>query len=335
MLRHGLVDQSLHLLALSRSFRIFSFDRECRRNRLAANPQRKNLFIAGMARAGSTTLLNTIFAGGEFAATTYAQMPFVLAPSLAGRLASISRSNGATTDRAHGDGIQVSAGSPEALDGIFWSTFFPLQTPEIQPRRVPEPILQKYAKFIENQLAGSESQRYLCKMNQGIDKLESLADFFPQSIFLLPFREPQSQAISLLRQHHRFSNLSWYEKRYLDWQQHYEFGDLHRKFSTDEISPSPDRPDYWLEQWRLVYTYLFDLASRYDNLIPLAYESLADSAPLWQKLERKLNLNLDRASFLNRNPDNIDRGLTLDTNSLDRCNQLYDQLSGLSETRLC
>lgn len=336
MIRHNLADQVLHLLALqNHRFRQFSFEQECQRTRAVADPRRENLFIAGMARAGSTALLNVLFASGQFAATTYAQMPFVLAPSLAARIALFRRSNVATLERAHGDGIRISIESPEALDGIFWSTFLPRKTTDIRPTEVPESILQKYAIFIENQLACSSEHRYLCKMNQGIDKLESIADFFSRSLILIPFREPLQQAASLLRQHRRFSNLSWYEQRYLDWQQHHEFGDLHRGFPIDENQSMPDTLNYWLQQWQQVYQYLSDLCQRSNNLLLLSYESLATSAQPWRHLEKKLGLGLETESFINSNRDNPNKNETFDPELHDVCKQLYADLCTQSEARLC
>ena len=57
-------------------------------------------------------------------------------------------------------------------------------------RNVPPAILRQYAMFIENLLLDAGASRYLSKMNQGIDKLESLAVYFERSIFLVPFRDP-------------------------------------------------------------------------------------------------------------------------------------------------
>ena len=76
MLQHGLADRMLHRLVLqNHRLREFSFERECARNPSRADPARENVFIAGMARSGSTALLNTLYASGTFAATTYRLMP--------------------------------------------------------------------------------------------------------------------------------------------------------------------------------------------------------------------------------------------------------------------
>ena len=51
-------DRALHRFALqSPRFRRFCFRRECERNGFAFDRNRENVFIAGVARAGSTALL--------------------------------------------------------------------------------------------------------------------------------------------------------------------------------------------------------------------------------------------------------------------------------------
>lgn len=335
-LRQGLADRALHRLALQNHFfRNFSFERECTRNQSRPNPDRANVFIAGMARSGSTALLNTLYASRQFAATTYRLMPFVLAPSMAARMARFSRGNGETVERVHGDGLGVSAQSPEALDGIFWSTYFPMSPRAVELRNVPESILLKYAQFIENLLVHEGRDRYLGKMNQGIDKIDSLSGYFHRSIFLVPFRDPLQQATSLLRQHRRFSQLSAYEKRYLGWQEHHEFGALHRGFIHQTRSIDWHTLNYWLGQWRLTYSYLYELISQRRNLLPLAYESLAESPAAWQQLQAKLNLELNPESFVDRNRDEVYDKALFDQHLLEDCVILYTRLGEKSQRRLC
>ena len=186
MIRQTRLDRALHRFALeSRAFRRFWFRRECERNRYSSEQSRRNVFIAGVARAGSTALLGAIYNSGAFAATTYAMMPFVLSPSLARLLGRLPRAAIVPGERAHGDTIEVGLDSPESLDGLFWATFLPASGERIGPREVPPATLREYAMFIENILLDRGAERYLSKMNQGIDKLAALAAYFEQSIFRL------------------------------------------------------------------------------------------------------------------------------------------------------
>ncbi len=330
MTRHTLLDRVLHRLALqSPAFRKFCFERECERNDFASNPGRENVFVAGLARAGSTALLAALYDSGAFAATTYAAMPFVLSPSLARRLARLPRTAVPLAERAHGDGIAVGLDSPEALDGVFWSTFFASEGDRLRPRQVPPATLRRYAMFVENLLLDAGASRYLSKMNQGIDKLESLAGYFERSIFLLPFRDPLQQAASLARQHRNFGRLSGYEARYFGWLGHHEFGALHRPFGVDDAPPGPAPAglNYWLRQWREVYACLSRIAGLYPNLLPVCYERMAQSQSFWQDLSQRLGADISGAGFVDRNRIDAAPADAIDAALLRECRSLYARLS--------
>ena len=332
----GFSDRVLHRFALQNHyFRKFSFERECQRNQSRAKPDRKNVFIVGLARAGSTALLNSLYASGQFAATTYRLMPFVLAPSMSAKLSAFASTSPVMTERAHGDGLQVGAGSPEALDGIFWSTFQSTTPDAVQIQEVPGPIINRYAQFIENLLAHENRERYLSKMNQGIGKLESLSQYFENSVFLIPYRDPLQQAASLLRQHRRFSRLSGYQRRYLGWQGHHEFGALHRGFLKPTRSIDWHTLNYWLDQWQLTYSYLSELMTKRQNLIPIAYESLTESSEPWRQLGQKLDLQLEPGEFRDCNRDDTHEGSMIDERKLEDCMILYTRLGERAQGRLC
>lgn len=338
MSRPPVADRTLHRLALqSRRFREFCFAGECARNDYAADRQRPNVFIAGVARAGSTALLNAIHASGDFAATTYSLMPLVLAPSLARRIAWLRRRPGLAAERAHGDGIRVEIGSPEALDGIFWSTFLPPDESCLGPREVPLDILRGYARFVENLLAQSAAERYLTKMNQGIDKLAALAGYFDRSVFLLPFREPLQQAASLARQHRNFAVLSGYERQYFEWLGHSEFGAAHKPFVPAGGSLPASKPDdieYWLRQWHDAYAYLAGLAESRSNLLPLCYEQLAASPASWESLSQRLGTTVRGDAFVDRNALPARPVGEVDGDLRRACDGLYTRLRRRSEQGL-
>ncbi len=336
MIRHGVADRILHLALLSsRRFRRFQFDSECQRHGTGANPERQNLFVCGLARAGSTALTQALYAGGQFTATTYAMLPMLLAPSQSRLLDRIPRPRGERGERRHLDGIQVDIDSVEALDGLFWSTVFPAETSAQRPRAVPADVLQQYAAFIENLLAAYGGERYLAKMNQSIDRLAALANYFERSLFLLPFRAPLAQAASLLRQHRNFARLSWYERRYFGWLEHHEFGALHRPFVADD-GPLPTADDidglnYWLRRWRDAYRYLADLVDDYDNLLPLRYETLAQDC---ERLCQARGLAIATTELVNRNPDTESLRSDCDPQLLAECEQIYARLGAQMEQRL-
>ena len=338
MIRHGFTDRLFHRFALrSRAFRRFYFERECERNEHEFEPQRENLFIAGVARSGSTALLNCLYASEAFASTCYRHMPFVTAPSLSRLVAAIPRKTVAASERRHGDGISVELDSPEALDGVFWSTYLDRQEDRILPFDPGEELLRRYAMFIENLLLHSARDRYLSKMNQRIELLPALAQYFERSLFLLPFRDPLQQAASLLRQQRNFSRLSAYEAEYLRWLGHCEFGATHRGFYESHAQPISKFPieslDYWLEQWHNAYSYLARLIDRHPNLIPLCYERLASSTSAWRKLSQRIGAEVSGDLFDNRNDASIESSAQFDASLMDSCQELYLRLA--EQDRAC
>ena len=340
MIRHRFTDRLLHRFALDkRRLRRWWFDLECRRNDHAYDLSRRHVFICGVARSGSTMLLRQLQDTNAFAATCYRHMPFVLAPSIWGRGRPDKRNRQALIERRHGDRIEIGPNSAEALDGIFWNTVLPRYRDRVYPRNLPTEILDDYAMFIENLLQQEHRHRYLSKMNQGIDKVAAIAYGFPNSVVLVPFRDPLQQAASLCRQHRNFSALDVYETRYLLWLDHHEFGSTHRPFVETEnaVAPGgdPGQIDYWLGQWLAIYTYLAGLAGLHANLIPVCYERMAKSSEPWIQLSKNLGIEVSGEGYINRNDPERVAQVEIDEARLESCRAVYRQLDELSERRAC
>ena len=76
-----------------------------------------HLFITGLPRSGTTSLLNFLFSSNEYASLTYKNMPFLLSPNLSKLF---NKKNIPLKERLHADGINFNINSPEALDEIFF-----------------------------------------------------------------------------------------------------------------------------------------------------------------------------------------------------------------------
>ena len=108
------LERKLHKFALSSQFmREVTFDFE---NTYVSTPDEiyDHIFITGLARSGTTILLNAIYESNVFASLTYADMPFILAPNIWSKL-SLTKVDSNLKERAHGDGIKVSTEYPEAF----------------------------------------------------------------------------------------------------------------------------------------------------------------------------------------------------------------------------
>ena len=82
MNNYSWLEQKLHQFALSSQFmREVTFDFEST-NISPASETENHIFITGLARAGTTILLNALYKSNIFASPSYSDMPFVLAPNL-------------------------------------------------------------------------------------------------------------------------------------------------------------------------------------------------------------------------------------------------------------
>lgn len=334
--------RALHRFALSSPAQgEMLFDIE---NATAAKPpagaeEGRHVFVVGLARAGTTVLMRAIHESGQFASLTYRDMPFVMAPNLWARLSGGSRRQMEKTERAHGDGLLVDYDSPEALEEPFWRTFCGkayIRPDALVPHAVDAEIVANYRTFVAHVLTRHGATRYLAKNNNGVLRIAALEAAFPQAAILIPFREPRSQALSLMRQHDRFADGGDpFTTRYMGWLAHHEFGGDHRPFVIDGRRPkaAPASLDHWIEQWSIVYGALFArIESDGAQLIPVAYEDLCRSdRAVWQALCERIGIPAIEAGFEERRnaaPEEADAAL------LAEADALYEKLRAASRARL-
>ena len=96
------LEQKFHQFALSSQFmREVTFDFESTTfNHTITNED--HVFIIGMARAGTTILLNALYKSNVFGSLSYSDMPLVLAPNLWSKI-SFNKKKLELKERAHGD----------------------------------------------------------------------------------------------------------------------------------------------------------------------------------------------------------------------------------------
>lgn len=299
----------------------------------------QHVFVVGLARAGTTVLMRAIYDSGSFASLTYRDMPFVMAPNLWARLSGRSRREIARTERAHGDRVLVNFDSPEALEEPFWRTFCAadfIKPDDLRPHDVGADTLGKYRSFVDHVLARYGHARYLAKNNNGILRLRSLRRAFPNSVTLIPFREPLAQSFSLHKQHERFSqNADVFTSDYMSWLAHHEFGKHQRPFVVDGSRPvgASDTIDYWLSMWVSVHRYLLSQAeSAGASIVPVAYEDLcaADRAA-WPAICRVIGIAPRPMNFV---AGNAEAPSPRDPELLAEAASLYTSLRMLSRARL-
>lgn len=298
MADYSALDRLLHRLVLgNRAVPEMLHDLERNRYLGSSPPARdgRHVQVTGLARAGSTILMREIHATGAFGSLTYADMPFILAPNL---WAGLSRrpTAGKRAERAHGDGIEVDTNSPEALEEVYWRLFCGqdyITAAGLAPHAPSDEALAGYVDLIRLILRRTGKTRYLAKNNNSILRLAPLARALPQSLFLVPIREPLQHAQSLLNQHRRFSASDPFTVQYMTWLGHHEFGATQRPFLMGPVPGSdPETLDYWLQQWITVYSALEAEAVALPNVRVVPHEDLTLDPAVWPALCRLMGLEV-------------------------------------------
>lgn len=267
---YSLSDKLLHAFALNfKSVQAAAFDIERRLDRVDVDliMQRPHIFITGLARAGTTILLQTLYNCGGFVTQTYRDMPFVLAPRLWSRISGRYRLKGELKERAHQDGLTINFDSVEAFEEVFWLTFagdLYVRDDHLLAHKLDDDLISKFREYVAIVIKMRNETLdtgYLSKNNNNVLRLPGLVRAFPSASIIVPFREPFQHARSLLRQHQRAGvsqNEDPFELKYMRWLGHFEFGLDHRRFVFADESPTRsgddvNRIDYWLENWTRVY----------------------------------------------------------------------------------
>lgn len=299
MADYGLLDRVLHRIALQfgpTAELSFDIDQQTSRPDSASAKQERHVFVSGLARSGTTILMRRIYASGSFCSLTYRHMPFILAPNIWSRVANASKRKDAPTERAHGDRILVDVDSPESLDEVFWRVFDGenyISRTHLRPHEPDLEISDKFAAYVAAILKADPQgrTRYLSKNNNNILRLQTIRRIFPNALILIPFREPQTHAGSLLRQHRNFvkqQGSDTFIRGYMTWLAHHEFGLEHRPFRFDQAGAErlklhdPDTLNYWLEIWCQAYRWLEQTAPK--GSLFVCYEDLCEDPGVWLRI---------------------------------------------------
>jgi hypothetical protein len=283
MNNYSWLQQKLHQFALSSQFmREVIFDVES--STISTNQTDENhVFVSGLARSGTTILLNAIYESNEFASLSYQDMPFTLAPNLWSKL-SFNKKDIGLVERAHGDGIKVSTESPEAFEEVFWMTF----------TEIDKDTKEKFKNYVQLIIHKYQKKRYLSKNNQNIRRVKLVSKIFPNAKMLIPFRNPIQHAYSLFSQHKRFIEDSKKDKfisNYMSWIGHTEFGPNYIPIHEKNLCFEDDLSiNHWLEQWYLTYKDCFDNLKNKKNIYFICYEKLCNSNEYWLDILKLLNI---------------------------------------------
>ena len=270
-----------------------------------------HVFITGLPRSGTTSLLNFLFSLDEYASLTYNNMPFILSPHFSKLF---HKKNITKRERLHKDGINFDNNSPEALDEIFFDNN-------------EEFVKHELVHYIQLILLSNKKTKYLSKNNLNFKRIDLIQSILPNSIFLIPIREPLQHANSLLNQHLNFNKLQKEDdfiRRYMNYLGHNEFGLNHKPWNNPIHFNDLNNINYWLEQWYLFYKFIYKKFQSYENCYFVIYEEL-DNSIYVEKILRKINLEKDKNIDLQffRNSNKKELNIQYDKNIFEKSQLLY------------
>lgn len=289
------LDQALHQIAFrtyATQASLADFEDKVFSKKLARLELGKPVFITALPRAGTTLILECLAGVTEFATHRYRDMPFVLTPCFWNSYAKLFQQKVELQERAHGDGMQISPDSPEALEEVSWKTFWKRHYKE--DRIIPWELEEnkKFNEFFYSHMrkiaflrCGNQLGfvRYLSKNNANIARTIMLKRLFPESIIIIPFRNPLHHAASLLQQHLNFLGIhesDAFASEYMRAIGHYDFGQNLCPIDFDDWFDNRTSRDaksiaFWLEYWVASYQHLLEKSD--SGLTFLNYDSLCEN----------------------------------------------------------
>jgi hypothetical protein len=264
--------------------------------RLNAIPIESPIFVCGLARSGTTILLEELSKLAPLGTHRYRDFPFLMTPWLWNRLLDRGRVQQPAVERPHRDRIRITAESPEAFEEPLWQFFFPhLHAADAVHRLTGERRFDEFEAFFQDHirkiLLTRGQRRYLSKGNYNVARIEYLATLFPDARFIVSIRHPFTHVQSLVRQHALFSEYARQDPRvprYLTAAGHYEFGPQRvpirlSQEAGDRIHEAWQRGEDdagYARQWAEIYRFVDRLHSHAnslaDRMLVVRYEDFCD-----------------------------------------------------------
>jgi Sulfotransferase family len=296
-----------------------NFETRLMADEISATAIDRPIFISGLARAGSTILLEILAEYPDVVSHRYQDYPLVFTPFWWNRLLErMPKREVPPAERTHKDGIAVGPASPEAFEEVLWMAFFPHlhQAPhsDLLDDETRHPEFEAfYREHIRKLVRVRGGRRYLSKGNYNVTRLEYLLKLFPDARFVIPARDPVWHVASLMKQHALFCrgcDRHPEAVRHLQRVGHFEFGLDRRPINAGDpallarITDAWRRGDEvagWSLYWAHIYGYLADrldanpalreaaLVVRFEDMCRAPHETLQralahcrlDSTPSW------------------------------------------------------
>lgn len=279
-------------------------------DKLAEHPIRSPIFVTGLARSGTTMMLE-LFAKQPCVAThRYRDFPMLNIPILWNRYLDRFPFNQEAIERPHQDSIEITRESPEGMEEPLWMEFFDWQhrvdrDPRIKASASHPKFEAFYDAHLRKILCLREGSRYVSKNNYHIVRLEYLAKLYPDAHFVIPIRHPVTHVDSLVRTHRKFVSYAAADSRFVPYLKeagHFEFGPHRVPISIDlqgekiqALWNEGNDPAGYAVQWGTLYGYLNQIRMNSRELSKrihvVRYEDFCDEPEKhWSELLKKVDL---------------------------------------------
>jgi len=315
----GWVDRMGRRIHSSRALwiKIGNFESFCLRDEIEQVAVKNPIYIAGLARSGSTILLEFLSRYKGVVSHCYKDYPPVFTPYWWNwflKWASPGKTKPA--ERAHRDRILVTPDSPEAMEEILWISFFQDIHDTEKCNVLDEDTCNKrfeafYKDHIRKLLLVRDGSRYLAKGNYNITRLEYIHRLFPDARFIIPIRDPVDQIKSLMKQHALFCKGEKEDPRAQDHFKrigHFEFGLDFCPINTVSAQQSREINEMlwnnreiraWARYWSQIYRYVSDRLEKNSGLkkavMVVRYEEFCKSPmKMLEAIQEHCKLDNDR-----------------------------------------
>lgn len=262
------LSQLLHRMALnnySLAYKLFRLEAK-KLHKKEIFEQNKFVIVSGLARSGTTSLMNKLSESDLFASLSYANMPFLTSPNIWGKI--YKPDNSKKQERSHKDGIMIGLDSNEALEEYFFKVVSDdsyIKEDKILEYSVAE---EQYSDYIRYQaVVRNENQKiYLAKNNNFVLRYNSIRKLNKEFVMIFMFRDPLIHAASLLEKHKDYILLQQKDSfvlEYMNWLGHHEFGLNQKPFQFNDKNQNyiadKNSLDYWLQIWINYYSYILTI----------------------------------------------------------------------------
>ena len=293
------------------------------------------VIVSGLARSGTTSLMNRLLENNVFASLDYSNMPFLTAPNLWKRFYDPKGSE--KKERSHKDGIMIGLESNEALEEYFFKVLghdHYIGDDSLKKYALAEAQYEDYLRY-QAVVRNKEQATYLAKNNNFILRYESIRKLNPDFLAIFMFRDPLSHAASLLEKHKDYTAMQAEDPfvlEYMNWLGHHEFGQHQKPFQftaeSNQFSDDKLSLDYWLEIWINYYSYLLTLERK--NVIFVDYELYCSNPKavlegIYRKLEEKVQVK-EVEAYNNKRKVNYQYKEELK----EKADSIYNQLKSLA-----